>query len=67
MQASDAQRAKPKTVALASWLPKMMQAAVVDELRLLQVRVHFAQGEADAATAALAQERNGYMVSNGTS
>ncbi len=65
MAASDADRMSPRLARLVSKLPKMCQAAMIHALHDLAVPVHFAEGEADAATAELAQRKKGYMASEG--
>jgi len=65
MKAPDAERATPRMQRMVTKMPTMTQATVVAELRKLKVPVHFAEGEADAATAELAQRRRGYMLSSG--
>jgi len=65
MNAPDTERATPRMQRMVTKMPTMTQAAVVAELKKLNVPVHFAEGEADAATAELAQRRVGFMLSSG--
>lgn len=65
MKAPDVERATPRMQRMVTKMPTMTQATVVAELKKLKVPVHFAEGEADAATAELAQRRRGFMLSSG--
>jgi hypothetical protein len=66
MGGTDAYRARPEVALLPAKLPKLTQAVILEELiKHLDVPVHFAEGEADAVTAELAQQRRGYVVSQG--
>lgn len=65
MKAPDAERATPRMQRMVTKMPTMTQATVVAELNKLKVPVHFAEGEADSATAELAQRRRGFMLSSG--
>lgn len=64
MRATDGERATPRMRNMVARMPSLTQAACVYELHKLGVPIHFAEGEADAATAELASRKRGYAMSS---
>ncbi|KAK4050874.1 hypothetical protein OIV83_003296 [Microbotryomycetes sp. JL201] len=61
---NDAQLQLPWEISKASKLPLLSQTALLATLMALNVPFHFAKGEADSPTAYLAEERQGFILSN---
>lgn len=63
MRSVSSKRLRPPQVSL----PPLLYLAVIDELSLRGIEMHFAEGEADNLIAELASRRRGFAVSQGES